>query len=118
MSVSGSAYKIYRLPGPAAERRRKKVARVYAIGYDPRPRRMKPDVIAESQRAALAEYVAQTYVETVHPQYREHRFEWRGMGRKWRADDGRGELRGRDWSVVVTLANGQNVHDLRLVAWR
>lgn len=101
-------YRIYREPGPGA-RRRATYAHPKKVG----------EAVGVAQKDALGDYVFETYLSRPHGQYVEHRFEWRGERSTgaWKQDDG-DDKRGRDWQLVVTLANGTHRHEATFVARR
>ena len=88
------------------------------------------EIFDEGEKFALGEFVHERYLAKRNRQFKGFRFEWRGArGRKWRSDDGADPgTRGRSWSVVVTLQNGNefvgrdgtvyvNRHETRFEAW-
>lgn len=105
-------YAIMRVPGPAARRS------AGVFGYA-RPRRMEVRS-AGGEKEALGDFKHDKYLARGNRQYAGSRWEWRGEnGLRWRPDDGADPgTRGRRWSLVVTLENGLNVHEVRYEAWR
>lgn len=78
-------------------------------------------VDGEGQLDALQQYVYLKYLKG-HRQYAGHETFYRSSRRldsrwiPWDHDIDPHD-RGREWSVVVRLRNGQSVHEVRLLAW-
>ena len=105
-----TTYSVYREPRGAARhtfyRRPKKVGQV--------------TILDEGQKFAAGQWVFETYLQPGNQQFSSYRLEWRSersLTSDWRPDDGQVK-RGREWSVVVTFANGRNTHETRFLVWR
>lgn len=113
-------YAIMRIPGPAALRRSQRSGRVLAM---PRPRRVDTFDASGDDKLALAVYALRHFSQP-HAQYQCHRFVWVGEqaalsgSPRWRADDGRTDVRGRTWRMLVTLHNGAHIHEAAFEAWQ
>jgi hypothetical protein len=117
------SYKIMQEPGPRAHARRDRNARVYGTMLSQPREKRAGTAEGEGAKDALGQFVHDRYIAVFHPQYRGHRMEWRSTrasSRTWKSDDWKPTStpnRDREWSVVVTLANGAAVHETRFLAW-
>lgn len=85
------------------------------------PPRLRAKVEASCGKEALGDFIHDSYLVPGRQSYGGHRYEWHGARAwgEWKPDDGADPgTKGRTWSAIVTLRNGdRNTHDIRLVAW-
>lgn len=112
-----ATFKIMQEPGRQAHARADRDARQYAVRYTPQMKRAGTED-AEHGLEALVTFVTRRFGDS--KQFDGFRIQYRSkraMATRWYDDDH--QLgRDREWSVLVTLKNGRNVHQTRFVAWR